>query len=459
VRILGCKFHFPEDEALKKISDAKDIREGVSSVISWDKSKSSLRFMKSAVFYFEQTAVELPAGPYRFKGVTFVRGKWRGTGYIDGKQRMFASANTEEECARLVRSKAAVLRAEGKRIHNTYGTPRKPKIQKKVPKKRKRSKDGEGTKKRKKFTTVHIPDRFKKKSNRYVSIKKLKRFPTPGDRCDCNDRGEICADNCANRGAQMECPPECECGDLCQNRRFQLRQWKKVVVKDCGDKGWGLFADENIVEGEFVIEYVGELINDKEQLKRSKKGPMNYLFQIKPKLFIDASRYGNAARFVNHSCEPNCFCSNWTVGDEPVVGVFAERDIKKGEELTFLYNWSDQQSWEFNCCCKKCQSASKSKSKFVRTQSNVNKKVSLDGMCDCCYDEGIPKPSMYKGITFRSIRKAYVAQSWVIDKNVSKHTWFGKDHCQHQLAKIVQKKKVALMANGYKVKTEFGQRE
>ena len=52
---------------------------------------------------------------------------------------------------------------------------------------------------------------------------------------------------------------------------------------------------------------------------------------------IDAGPRGNWARFINHSCDPNCATEPWIVNGDKRIGIFALRDIAKGEELTFNY--------------------------------------------------------------------------------------------------------------------------
>ena len=54
--------------------------------------------------------------------------------------------------------------------------------------------------------------------------------------------------------------------------------------------------------------------------------------------FIDATKRGGIGRFANHSCNPNCYVAKWTVGAKVRMGIFAKRNIKKDEELTFNYN-------------------------------------------------------------------------------------------------------------------------
>jgi SET domain-containing protein len=54
---------------------------------------------------------------------------------------------------------------------------------------------------------------------------------------------------------------------------------------------------------------------------------------------VDASRKGNLARFINHSCNPNAVTQKWSVQGELRVGIFAARDISNGEEITFDYQF------------------------------------------------------------------------------------------------------------------------
>jgi SET domain-containing protein len=95
-----------------------------------------------------------------------------------------------------------------------------------------------------------------------------------------------------------------------------------------------------IVPGTFVIEYVGELIDKEEyNLRVQRKDEDHYYYMtLDKKRIIDAGRKGNLARFMNHSCQPNCKTEKWDVAGDKRVGLFALRDIKAGEELTFNYN-------------------------------------------------------------------------------------------------------------------------
>eukprot|EP01083_Nonionella_stella_P078105 213549_1 len=164
------------------------------------------------------------------------------------------------------------------------------------------------------------------------------------DYCRCNaDRFETCneSDYCLNRRHQIECTEfNCNVGDVCRNRRFQNREWKCVTVQRRERKGFGLFADENIEKNEFIMEYVGEIINENEYKRRMKeeyKGQSRLRMMRMGQDVIDAKQKGSKARFMNHSCSPNCNVVQWTIDKEHVLGIFAIQSIKKDEELTFDY--------------------------------------------------------------------------------------------------------------------------
>lgn len=63
-----------------------------------------------------------------------------------------------------------------------------------------------------------------------------------------------------------------------------------------------------------------------------------YFMMLQKDEFIDATKKGDVGRFANHSCNPNCYVAKWVVHNRLRMGIFAKRDIKKDEELTFNYN-------------------------------------------------------------------------------------------------------------------------
>ncbi|KAF9679294.1 hypothetical protein SADUNF_Sadunf07G0124900 [Salix dunnii] len=140
------------------------------------------------------------------------------------------------------------------------------------------------------------------------------------------------------------CSSGCKCGSSCSNKPFQHRQVKKMKLVQTEKCGSGIVADEDIKQGEFVIEYVGEVIDDKtceERLWKMKHcGETNfYLCEINRDMVIDATYKGNKSRYINHSCSPNTEMQKWIIDGETRIGIFATRDIKKGEHLTYDYQF------------------------------------------------------------------------------------------------------------------------
>ncbi|KAJ2653340.1 hypothetical protein IWW40_000393 [Coemansia sp. RSA 1250] len=171
--------------------------------------------------------------------------------------------------------------------------------------------------------------------------------------CHCHynsekdDRSQACGESsdCINRLVQMECNPlTCPCGSYCLNRRFQKHQYAKVRIIDAGRKGFGMQALEDLDAGAFVMEYMGEVVTAGEFRKRARvyqsEGIQHHYFMsIGNGKVIDATRKGCIARFINHSCGPNCVLQKWMVGGAIRMGIFTERPIKRGEELTFDYKF------------------------------------------------------------------------------------------------------------------------
>mgnify|MGYP006181178015 FL=1 len=141
--------------------------------------------------------------------------------------------------------------------------------------------------------------------------------------------GEICSQN---KAMHIECDDNCRGEARCSNKRIQRCKVKKVKKKRV-EKGFGLFADEDIQKGEYVIEYIGKIMN---------KDPENE-YGMKYKdfcLWVDGSKKNALAKRINHSCDPNCANHMWAVKGMPRLCFFANRNIVKGQELTFSYGWT-----------------------------------------------------------------------------------------------------------------------
>lgn len=127
------------------------------------------------------------------------------------------------------------------------------------------------------------------------------------------------------------------------------KKGKKVKVKK-SSAGLGLFADEPIKRDEFVIEYTGENISSDEADERGGK----YLFEISKTRVLDGKSRKNTARYINHSCRPNCD-TEVTKGH---VYVYARRNIEKGEELSYNYGkeYFNDHIKPHGCKCAHCLS-------------------------------------------------------------------------------------------------------
>ncbi|TFK88803.1 hypothetical protein K466DRAFT_585207 [Polyporus arcularius HHB13444] len=170
--------------------------------------------------------------------------------------------------------------------------------------------------------------------------------------CDCqyepghDDPDAACGHNsdCINRLTQVECmPDDCRCRSYCQNQRFQRKQYAPIDIVKTEMKGFGLRAAADLHKDTFIYEYVGDVVSQPSFLKRmrqyAEEGIRHFYFMMLQKdEYIDATKRGGIGRFANHSCNPNCYVAKWTVGDRVRMGIFANRLIKKDEELTFNYN-------------------------------------------------------------------------------------------------------------------------
>jgi len=114
----------------------------------------------------------------------------------------------------------------------------------------------------------------------------------------------------------------------------------KIVVRNSRIHGRGVYAGRKLAKGERVIEYKGELISWKECDRRPPSDPDDphhtFFFSLSDgKHVIDAAVGGNAAKWINHSCEPNCEAEE--DDDENRVFIVTKREIKTGEELNYDY--------------------------------------------------------------------------------------------------------------------------
>ncbi|KAL3315914.1 Histone-lysine N-methyltransferase setd2 [Cichlidogyrus casuarinus] len=166
-----------------------------------------------------------------------------------------------------------------------------------------------------------------------------------------------CGLGCINRSLNIECSSRCPVYEICSNRRFEQLLYAPCEPFYAGpSKGWGLRASKQIHKSQFVIEYVGEVIQFSEFRRRIHKyEKMNhshhYFMALGSDTFIDAGTKGNWARFINHSCEPNCETQKWNVSGLICIGIFANQTIQAGDEITIDYQFMQYGLKEQACYC------------------------------------------------------------------------------------------------------------
>lgn len=143
--------------------------------------------------------------------------------------------------------------------------------------------------------------------------------------------------------------------NLLAARKKQLKFGKSPI------HDWGLYALERIEARDMVIEYIGEKIRQQVADIREKKYERmgigsSYFFKIDDNSIIDATKCGNQARFINHSCDPSCIAKIITVGNEKKIVIYAKRDILPGEELTYDYKFPiEDEKIPCHCGAEKCR--------------------------------------------------------------------------------------------------------
>lgn len=181
----------------------------------------------------------------------------------------------------------------------------------------------------------------------------------PHDLPKCNCKNE-CNDFCLNRLSFVECSLNtCRHGCRCTNSRIQKNIAAHVECFITSNKGRGVRASHFINNGEYIIEYKGEVITQHELKNRMeslyKDYKHHYCMTLENDLVIDSYTKGNISRYINHSCSPNCIIEKWMVEGRPRIAIFAMKNIQQGEELTYDYNFSQFDHCEFLVC--KCESA------------------------------------------------------------------------------------------------------
>ncbi|KAJ8273493.1 hypothetical protein GJAV_G00102200 [Gymnothorax javanicus] len=207
-----------------------------------------------------------------------------------------------------------------------------------------------------------VPLYKKIRSNVYVDVKPLSGYEATTCNCrkpeDPQEKG--CIDDCLNRMIFAECSPStCPCEERCDNQPIQRHDWVQCLERFRADgKGWGIRTKEPLRAGQFIIEYLGEVVSEQEFRKRMIEQYYShsdhYCLNLDSGMVIDSYRMGNEARFINHSCQPNCEMQKWSVNGVYRIGLFALKDISSGTELSYDYNFHSFNMEEQQVC--KCGS-------------------------------------------------------------------------------------------------------
>lgn len=175
-----------------------------------------------------------------------------------------------------------------------------------------------------------------------------------------------CGECCLNRVMQYECnSTNCSLPPYqCSNRAFAslTTRIKRGGPFDIGveviktpTRGFGVRSCRSFAPGQIIMEYTGEIITESECQRRMREVYKDmhcyYLMELERGLIIDGTR-GSMARFINHSCKPNCEVRMVKVNGTPRMGVFAGEDgVTTGEELSYDYNFDNFGTERQVCYC------------------------------------------------------------------------------------------------------------
>lgn len=207
------------------------------------------------------------------------------------------------------------------------------------------------------------------------------------DRPTCNCKQDLgCGDECLNRMVYTECSPSsCPTKDKCKNQKIQRHEVAPGVERFMTEnKGWGVRTTLPIKKGTYILEYVGEVVTEKEFKDRMATLYINdthhYCLHLDGGLVIDGHRMGSDGRFVNHSCSPNCEMQKWSVNGLSRMALFAARNIEAGEEISYDYNFSlfnPSEGQECRCNTAQCRGVIGGKSQRIKPLVEAPKPVDI----------------------------------------------------------------------------------
>ncbi|KAI5812835.1 hypothetical protein BZA77DRAFT_133501 [Pyronema omphalodes] len=235
------------------------------------------------------------------------------------------------------------------------------------------------------FKVTHPSDWRKLNHNQLIGDAQQiwRKEKPPNVKCVCV---KVCDVACLNRCTWVECTDNtCDVGRHCSNRPFadlldrvktETRFATGVEVAQTENRGYGLRALRSFEPFQIIVEYTGEIITQEESERRLdevyKDNQNYYLMVFDQNMILDATR-GSVARFVNHSCDPNCSMEKWVVEGRPRMALFAGKNgIEAGDELTYDYNFT----WFKGVTQTKCRCGSEA-CRGVLGKRSDNKRLSL----------------------------------------------------------------------------------
>jgi len=202
----------------------------------------------------------------------------------------------------------------------------------------------------------------------------------PGCKCSSTSRNVCRTDSCVCFAAGKECVPDrcrgcCKTADAailpirqkyglvdpdlrieaprfsCDNMKLQLKQNQHVCLGKSKVAGWGAFILNGASKGDFLGEYIGELVTQEEADRRGRvydRNNCSYLFNLNSEWVIDAQNRGNKLRFANHSQDANCFVRIKDVKGDNRLAIMAGRDLPPGAEMFYDYNYKEEVAPEWH---------------------------------------------------------------------------------------------------------------
>lgn len=198
------------------------------------------------------------------------------------------------------------------------------------------------------------------------------------------------------------------------------------------------------------MQYMGEIYSvdsdyGHKKLNEYKNKSCTYLMSISKNEVIDPTLKGNLARFINHSCEPNCETQKWHVLGEICVGIFTLRDIQDGEELTFNYKFDIMKTTYQKCLC-----GTASCKGYLGIVKNDVSRGQLPIVCESCKNsckgnEGVVMCDICKKVFHKMCIRKYKNQS-IVEKDFNCSSCLKKEKNQdkkssQQLIKEFKRKK------------------